>query len=117
MAWEDESFFIVAEKALLPEDWAEIDARLKCFIEPLRKQGGQTGYKHINRYCCGRAPALTSALPQRPMCLRERTTQPGSGELSADHGAPPSNREGAIGNRLRHCPTTPHCLARTAPES
>jgi hemerythrin-like domain-containing protein len=49
MAWEEESFFSVAEQALLPEDWAEIDARLKCFIEPLRKQGGQTGYKHINQ--------------------------------------------------------------------
>lgn len=49
MAWEENNLFRTAEQALLPEDWHDIDAHLKCFIEPLRKQEGRSRYKRISR--------------------------------------------------------------------
>ena len=48
MAWEENSFFKIAEKALSPRDWEEIDARLRAFIDPICQREARTRYDRID---------------------------------------------------------------------
>jgi hemerythrin-like domain-containing protein len=47
MAWEENSFFKIVEKAFSPQDWEEIDARLRAFINPICQREAQTRYERI----------------------------------------------------------------------
>jgi len=47
MAWEEKSFFKIAEKAFSPRDWEEIDARLRAFIDPICQREARTRYDRI----------------------------------------------------------------------
>jgi len=47
MAWEENSFFKIAEKALSPRDWEAIDQRLRAFINPICQREARTRYKRI----------------------------------------------------------------------
>ena len=49
MAWEEKSFFKIAEKAFSPRDWEEIDARLRAFINPICQREAQSRYERIER--------------------------------------------------------------------
>ena len=49
MAWEEKSFFKIAEKAFSPRDWEEIDARLRAFIYPICQREAQSRYERIER--------------------------------------------------------------------
>jgi hemerythrin-like domain-containing protein len=49
MTWEEKSFFLVAERALSPRDWEDINARLRAFINPLCQREAQTRYERIDR--------------------------------------------------------------------
>jgi hemerythrin-like domain-containing protein len=47
VAWEEKSFFEVAEKVLSSREWEEIDAQLGALIKPLCQQEAQTRYERV----------------------------------------------------------------------
>jgi hemerythrin-like domain-containing protein len=49
MAWEENSFFKVAENALSLRDWDAIDQTLQTFIKPICQREAQSRYERIER--------------------------------------------------------------------
>jgi hemerythrin-like domain-containing protein len=47
MAWEEKSFFKIAEKALSLQDWEAIDERLRAFINPICQREARIRYERI----------------------------------------------------------------------
>jgi len=49
MAWEEKSFFEVAEKRMSPQEWEGIDRQLRGFIKPLCQREAQARYERVER--------------------------------------------------------------------
>jgi len=49
MAWEQRNLFEIAERVLLPEDWAEIDGRLRCFTRTKREREEPSRFHRLDR--------------------------------------------------------------------
>lgn len=49
MAWEESNLFEIAERVLLPEDWAQIDGRLHCFGEGRRERDGASRFHRLDK--------------------------------------------------------------------
>jgi len=47
MAWEEKSFFEAAASIMSPQDWEEIDGRLRAFIKPLCQREAQIRYERV----------------------------------------------------------------------
>jgi hemerythrin-like domain-containing protein len=62
IAWEEKNFFEVAEAMLLPDHWGEIDVRLQCLIDPLRKRELQGRFERVERALAAwRSPDATGS--------------------------------------------------------
>jgi hemerythrin-like domain-containing protein len=49
MAWEEKSFFQLAERVLAAEDWSDIESRLSHFIDPLERRVGHQRFSRLDR--------------------------------------------------------------------